>query len=96
MVYIRSITVDLLIKNEKLTYFNKFDNINIEIGENMQKRTSKLPKKAKTSTMVDRLPRNRGEWLEIVIKLVEVCESQDMKDQTVRRNKELAEWKLNN
>lgn len=63
----------------------------------MKKKSVKKPKKQarkapKMVTMLDTLPNNRGEWLEIVIRLTDRAGSKTMQAQAVRLRKELEEW----
>lgn len=69
----------------------------------MKKKTQKPAKKKYSGpTLLDRLPKNQGEWLELVIANTKrhtanpPLESQNfLRDQLVRLEKELAEWRKN-
>lgn len=47
----------------------------------------------KRGSFMDRLPKNHGEWLELVIKLTDRG-GKDLAEQGVRLRKELEDWKL--
>lgn len=60
------------------------------------KKAKKAPKVSKTLTLIDKLPKNRGEWLQFVIKMTEKHDTEDMRAQAIRLKKELAAWKKDN
>lgn len=67
----------------------------------MRKKTKKIKKvKHKGPTMLDRLPKNRGQWLELVIKFTERAIDQGggpyLVDQLWRLQVELEQWKKEN
>jgi hypothetical protein len=60
-----------------------------------KKKTTRKPK-FKGLTMLDKLPKNRGEWLELVIRMTErviTPSDRSMQGQADRLKAELAEWK---
>ena len=68
----------------------------------MKKPKKKAKKTYKGPTLFDRLPSNRGEWLELCIKFTKRAvhnppykEDQWLFDQEAKLNKELAEWRKN-
>lgn len=58
-----------------------------------KKRVKAEPKKL---TMLDRLPKNQGERLELMIRMTEKHDSKDMIAQAARLRLELEEWKKAN
>lgn len=69
----------------------------------MKKKPKKIAKKKfKGPTLLDRLPKNHGEWLELCIKFTKrvihdpPLESENyLRNQLDRLNKELEEWRKN-
>lgn len=57
----------------------------------MRKKSKKRTSVPKRSTFIDKLPKNHGEWLKVVISLTEKAGPQ-MNDQLNRLKKELIQW----
>lgn len=55
----------------------------------------KIAPKPKITTLMDRLPKNHGEWLSVVIQLTRRA-GKGMEGQLARLEKELEEWKAAN
>ncbi len=62
----------------------------------MKKAVKKVKAAPKKLTMLDRLPKNDGERLELMIKMTEKHTSQLMIDQAARLRLQLKEWKKAN